>query len=247
MSKGVQFLLKRNKIDTIEGTGKLSKNRTVIVEDAQGTTTTYQANHVIVATGGRSRTLPQLPIDHKKVIGDREAMVLEKQPRSMVAVGAGAIGVEFAYFYHAIGTAVTLVEYMPRLLPLEDEDMSKEVTKSFSKAGIQLYTNTEVTRVNTQRAQCQVQLITKAVGVQSLACEVVLSAVGVVANIEHTGLEDVGVATDQGRVMVDDFYCTNIPGIYAIGDVVKGPALAHIASAEGIVCVEKIAGVLRLF
>jgi dihydrolipoamide dehydrogenase len=242
MSKGVRFLLKKNQIDTIEGTGKLSKNRTVIVEDAQGATTTYQANHVIVATGGRSRTLPQLPIDHKKVIGYREAMVLKKQPQSMVVVGAGAIGVEFAYFYNAIGTAVTLVEYMPHLLPLEDEDISKEVAKSFTKAGIRVYTNTEVTRVNNQGEQCQVQLKTKEGEVQNLACEMVLSAVGIVANIEHIGLEEVGVATDQGKVMVDDFYCTNVPGIYAIGDVVKGPALAHVASAEGIVCVEKIAG-----
>ncbi|HAN49773.1 MAG TPA: dihydrolipoyl dehydrogenase, partial [Amoebophilaceae bacterium] len=242
MSKGVQFLLKKNKIDTIEGTGKLSKNRAVIVEDAQGTTTTYQANHILVATGGRSRTLPQLPIDHTKIIGYREAMVLQKQPQSIIVVGAGAIGVEFAYFYNAIGTAVTLVEYMPRLLPLEDEDISKAVAKSFTKAGIQVYTNTEVTHVDTQGEHCQVQLKTEAGGVKSLVSEVVLSAVGIVANIEHIGLEDIGVATDQGKVIVDDFYCTNIPGIYAIGDVVKGPALAHVASAEGIVCVEKIAG-----
>jgi dihydrolipoamide dehydrogenase len=169
-------------------------------------------------------------------------MVLKKQPQSMVVVGAGAIGVEFAYFYNAIGTAVTLVEYMPHLLPLEDEDISKEVAKSFTKAGIRVYTNTEVTRVNNQGEQCQVQLKTKEGEVQNLACEMVLSAVGIVANIEHIGLEEVGVATDQGKVMVDDFYCTNVPGIYAIGDVVKGPALAHVASAEGIVCVEKIAG-----
>jgi dihydrolipoamide dehydrogenase len=242
MSTGVQFLLKKNKIATIEGAGKLGKNSTVIVEDAQGATTTYQANHIIIATGGRSRVLPQLPIDHKKIIGYREALVLKEQPRSMIVVGAGAIGVEFAYFYHSIGTEVTLVEYLPRLLPLEDEDISKEVTKSFTKAGIQVYTNTEVTRVNTQGAQCQVQLKTEAGGVQSLASEVVLSAVGIVANIEHIGLEDVGVATDHGKVIVDDFYCTNIPGVYAIGDIVKGPALAHVASAEGIVCVENIAG-----
>ncbi len=242
MSKGVQFLLKKNKIDIIKGTGKLSKNRTVTVEDVQGTTTTHQANHIIVATGGSSRTLPQLPIDRKKVIGYREAMVLDKQPQSIIVVGAGAIGVEFAYFYNAIGTKVTLVEYLPRLLPLEDEDVSKEVAKSFAKAGIQVHTNAEVTGVDTQGAQCQVQLKTKEGMTQSLASDVVLSAVGIVPNIEHIGLEDMGVATDQGKVMVDDFYCTNIPGIYAIGDVVRGPALAHVASAEGIVCVEKIAG-----
>jgi dihydrolipoamide dehydrogenase len=241
MSKGVQFLLKKNKIATIEGTGKLGKNCTVIVEDAQGITTTYQANHIIVATGGRSRVLPQLPIDQKKVIGYREAMILKEQPRSMIVVGAGAIGVEFAYFYHTIGTEVTLVEYMPRLLPLEDEDISKEVAKSFSKAGIKIHTNTEVIHVDTQGTQCQVQLKTEE-GVQSLVGDVVLSAVGIVANLEHIGLEDVGVATDHGKVIVDDFYCTNISGVYAIGDIVKGPALAHVASAEGIVCVEKIAG-----
>jgi dihydrolipoamide dehydrogenase len=242
MSKGVQFLLKKNKIATIEGTGKLGKNCTVIVEDAKGTTTTYQATHIIIATGGSSRALPQLPVDHQKIIGYREAMVLKKQPKSMIIVGAGAIGVEFAYFYNAIGTKVTLVEYLPRLLPLEDEDVSKEVAKSFAKAGIQVRTNTEVTGVDTQGAQCQVQLKTKEGMTQSLAGDVVLSAVGIVPNIEHIGLEDVGVATDQGRVIVDDFYCTNVPGVYAIGDIVKGPALAHVASAEGIVCVENISG-----
>ena len=241
MSKGIQFLFKKNKIDTLLGTGKLGKDRTVMVVDAQGKTTTYQAQHIIIATGGRSRALPQLPIDHKKVIGYREAMVLDKQPQSMVVVGAGAIGVEFAYFYNAIGTAVTLVEYMPRILPLEDEDISKELAKSFAKAGIQVHTNTEVTSVDTRGAQCQVQLKTQD-GVQSLACDVVLSAAGIVANLEGIGLEDVGVAIDRGKVVVDDFYRTNMPGIYAIGDVVKGPAMAHVASAEGIVCVEKIAG-----
>ena len=241
MSKGIHFLFKKNKIDTLAGTGKLSKHRTVSVADAQGKTTTYQAQHIVLATGGRSRTLPQLPIDHKKVIGYREAMVLAKQPQSMVIVGAGAIGVEFAYFYKAIGTAVTLVEYMPRLLPLEDEEVSQELAKSFAQAGIQVHTNTEVTSVDTQGAQCQVQLNTQA-GVQSLACDVVLSAVGIVANLAEIGLEDVGVATDKGKVVVDAFYGTNVPGIYAIGDVVKGPALAHVAAAEGIVCVEKIAG-----
>lgn len=241
MSKGIRFLFKKNKIDTLEGTGKLGKGRTVTVADAQGKTTPYQAQHIMIATGGRSRELPQLPIDHKKVIGYREAMVLDKQPQAMVVVGAGAIGVEFAYFYNAIGTAVTLVEYMPRLLPLQDEDVSKELAKSFAQAGIQVHTHTEVTSVDTQGAQCQVQLKTQA-GVQRLDCEVVLSAVGIVANLEELGLAEVGLATDQGKVVVDDFYCTHVPGIYAIGDAVKGPALAHVASAEGIVCVEKLAG-----
>jgi len=241
MSQGVQFLMRKNKIDTIAGTGKLGKNRAVIVEGEQGKTTIYQADHIIVATGGRSRVLPNLPIDRQKVIGYREALVLQKQPKSMIIVGAGAIGVEFAYFYNAIGTDVTLIEYAPRLLPLEDEDVSKEVAKSFSKAGVKVHVNTEVTYVDTQGAQCQVQLKTQE-GIQKLASDIVLSAAGIVANLEHIGLEDIGIATDQGKVAVDDFYRTNMPGIYAIGDVTKGPALAHVASAEGIVCVEKIAG-----
>lgn len=241
MSKGVRFLLKKNKIDTIVGMGRLGKNCTVVVEDTQGATTTYQANHIIVATGGSGKTLPQLPIDHKKIIGYREAMVLDQQPQSMVIVGAGAIGMEFAYFYNAIGTDVTLVEYMPRLLPLEDEDVAKEMTKSFAKAEIEVRTEAEVTSVDTQGAQCQVQLKTTA-GTQSMTSDVVLSAVGVVANIAHIGLEAVGVATEHGKIIVDDFYRTNIPGVYAIGDVTHGPSLAHVASAEGIVCVENIAG-----
>ncbi len=241
MSKGIQFLFKKNKIDTVYGTGKLTKDKTVIVADIQGNTTTYQAYHIIIATGGRSRVLPQLLIDHKKVIGYREAMVLDKQPRSIVIVGAGAIGTEFAYFYNAINTQVTLVEYMPHLLPLEDEDVSVELAKSFAKTGIQVYTNTEVTGVDTQAAQSQVRLKTQA-GEKILVCDVVLSATGVLANLEGIGLEEVGVVTEKGKIVVDDFYCTHVPGIYAIGDVVKGPALAHVASAEGIICVEKIAG-----
>ena len=241
MNKGVQFLMKKNKIDVLEGTGQLGRDRTVTVVDAQGQSTDYQAQHIVLATGGRSRELPQLPIDHQKVIGYREAMTLPQQPKSMVVVGAGAIGIEFAYFYNAIGTQVTVVEYMPRVLPLEDEDISKELGKSLTKAGIQLYTDTELTSVDTQGEQCQVHLKTQT-GTQTLDCDVVLSAVGVVSNIEGIGLEEVGVATDRGKVVVDDFYSTNIPGVYAIGDIVKGPALAHVASAEGIICIEKIAG-----
>ena len=241
MNKGVQFLMKKNKIDVLEGTGQLGRDRTVTVADAQGQSTDYQAQHIVLATGGRSRELPQLPIDHQKVIGYREAMTLPQQPKSMVVVGAGAIGIEFAYFYNAIGTQVTVVEYMPRVLPLEDEDISKELGKSLTKAGIQLYTDTELTSVDTQGEQCQVHLKTQT-GTQTLDCDVVLSAVGVVSNLEGIGLEEVGVATDRGKVVVDDFYSTNIPGVYAIGDIVKGPALAHVASAEGIICIEKIAG-----
>lgn len=241
MSRGIQFLFKKNKIEAIYGTGRLTKDKGVAVEDAQGNITTYQAPNIIVATGGRGRELPQLPIDHQRVIGYREAMVLDRQPRSMVVVGAGAIGTEFAYFYNAIGTEVTLVEYMPRLLPLEDEDVSKELAKSFTKAGIRIHTQAEVIGADIQGKQCQVRLKTPQ-GKETLACDVVLSAVGYTPNTEGIGLEDLEVATDRGKIVVDDFYSTNVAGIHAIGDVAKGPALAHVASAEGIVCVEKIAG-----
>lgn len=241
MQKGVQFLLKKNKIDVLQGTGKLGQDRTVAVTDSQEQTSTYQAQHVIIATGGRSRELPQLPIDHKKIIGYREAMNLTHQPKSIVIVGAGAIGIEFAYFYNAIGTQVTVVEYMPHILPLEDEDISKALQKSLTKAGIRIRTATELTSVETTGARCQVHLKTTA-NVETLTCDVVLSAVGITANLVGIGLEEVGVETSQGKIVVDDFYGTNVPGVYAIGDVVKGPALAHIASAEGIICVEKLAG-----
>ncbi|MEL6412599.1 MAG: dihydrolipoyl dehydrogenase [Bacteroidota bacterium] len=241
MSKGIQFLFKKHQIDVLKGVGRLGNNKTVVVEDAQGKMTTHQAPHIIIATGGRSRALPQLPIDHKKIIGYREAMVLPEQPQTMVIVGAGAIGTEFAYFYNAIGTQVTLVEYMPRLLPLEDEDVSKELVKNFTKVGVQVHTQAEVTSVDTKGKQCQVHLNTPQ-GPQTLACDVVLSAVGYTPNVENIGLEAAGVSTEQGRIVVDDFYQTNVLGIYAIGDVIKGPALAHVASAEGILCVEKIAG-----
>jgi len=241
MSRGIQFLFKKHQIDAIYGVGKLSDSKTVAVTDQQGKCTHYQAAHIILATGSRSKSLPQLPIDHQQVIGYREALVLAKKPQSMVIVGAGAIGVEFAYFYNAIGTAVTLVEYMPRLLPLEDEDISKQLAQSFAKAGIQVHTSAEVTGVTTQGDQCQVQVKTQT-GEQNLSCEVVLSAVGIVSNLEGLGLEALGVAVDRGKVVVDEFYNTNVAGLYAIGDIIQGPALAHVASAEGILCVEKIAG-----
>lgn len=241
MSKGIQFLFNKHKVDTIYGIGKLSANKTVSVVDKQGKSVNYRADHILLATGSSAKSLPNLPIDHQKVIGYREAMVLGEQPQTMVIVGAGAIGVEFAYFYNAIGTAVTLVEHMPRLLPLEDEDVSKHLAQSFIRAGIQVHTNAVVTGLTTQSTQCQVQLKTQE-GEQQLTCDVVLSAVGIVANLEGIGLEELGVAVDEGKIVVDDFYSTNIPGLYAIGDIVKGPALAHVASAEGIVCIEKIAG-----
>ncbi|MDA0195185.1 MAG: dihydrolipoyl dehydrogenase [Bacteroidetes bacterium] len=241
MSKGIQFLFKKNKIDHIAGFGKLKKNKTVAVTDDKGATTDYQADHIILATGGRSRALPSLPIDGKKIIGYREAMTLGKQPKSMVVVGSGAIGSEFAYFYNSIGTEVTLIEFLPNVVPLEDEEISKQLERSFKKSGIKVMTSSEVTSVDTKGKTCKVTVKTPK-GEEKIDCEIVLSAVGVSTNIEGIGLEDVGIATDKGKVLVDDYYGTNIPGTYAIGDIVKGQALAHVASAEGIICVEKIAG-----
>ncbi len=241
MSKGIQFLLKKNKVDHIKGFGKVAGSKKLHVTDEAGTTTEYKADHIILATGGRSRELPNLPQDGKKIIGYREALVLDKKPESMVIVGSGAIGVEFAYFYNAIGTKVTVVEYLPNIVPNEDEDVSKALEKSFKKSGIKVMTNSAVESVDTSGKKNVVTVKTKK-GEETLECDVVLSAVGVTTNIEGIGLEDVGIATDRGQVVVDDYYKTNIPGVYAIGDIVHGPALAHVASAEGIICVEKIAG-----
>ena len=241
MSKGIQFLFKKNKIDHISGFGKLKAGKKVEVTAEDGAKTDYSADHIIVATGGRSRELPNLPIDGKKIIGYREAMVLEEQPKSMVVVGSGAIGVEFAYFYNSIGTEVTVVEFMDKIVPVEDDDVSKQLERSFKKSGIKVMTSSEVTSVDTKGKGCKVNVKTKK-GEEVINCDVVLSAVGVATNLEGIGLEDVGVATDKGKVIVDDYYKTNIPGVYAIGDIVHGPALAHVASAEGIICVEKIAG-----
>jgi dihydrolipoamide dehydrogenase len=240
MSKGIQFLFKKNKIDHIEGFGRLKAAKKVEVEK-DGKKTEYTAEHIIIATGGRSRELPSMPIDNEKIIGYRKAMVLDKLPKKMVVVGSGAIGVEFAYFYNAIGTEVTIVEFLPNVVPVEDEDVSKQLERSFKKAGIGIMTSSEVTKVDTKGKGCKVTVKTPK-GEVIIECDVVLSAVGVSTNIEGIGLETVGVATDKGRVIVDDYYRTNIPGVYAIGDIVKGPALAHVASAEGITCVEKIAG-----
>jgi dihydrolipoamide dehydrogenase len=241
MSKGVQFLMKKNKIDVIMGTGKVKTGKKVAVTSADGKTADYSANHIIVATGGRSRVLPNLPQDGKKIIGYREAMTLAEQPKSMVIVGSGAIGVEFAYFYNSIGTKVTIVEFMPNIVPVEDEEVSKALAKNFKSAGIDIMNNAEVTGVDTSGKGCKVKVKT-ADGEQVIECDVVLSAVGVVANIEGIGLEDVGIATDKGKILVDKYYQTNVPGYYAIGDCTPGQALAHVASAEGITCVEKIAG-----
>jgi len=241
MSRGVQFLMKKNKIDVVMGTGKLLKGNKLQVAGADGKKQELEAKHIIVATGGRSRELPNLKQDGKKIIGYREAMNLATQPKSMVVVGAGAIGVEFAYFYHSIGTKVTVVEYAPNIVPVEDIDVSKELEKVYKKKGLNILTNASVEKVDTRGAGCVVT-IKGANGNSTIECDVVLSAVGVATNVEGIGLEDVGVKVDKGRVIVDDFYNTNVKGVYAIGDIVKGPALAHVASAEGIICVEKIAG-----
>ena len=241
MSKGVQFLIKKNKIEHIQGHGKIKKGGKVEVTDATGKKTEYEAKHTILATGGRSRELPALKLDGKKIIGYREAMVLPERPRRMVIVGSGAIGVEFAYFYNTIGTEVTIVEFMPRIVPVEDEEISKTLEKTFRKNGITIHTGAEVTGVDTSGKDC-VATVKTASGEIKIECDVVLSAVGVTTNLENLGLEETGVKTDKGKVVVDEFYKTNVPGVYAIGDIVKGQALAHVASAEGIICVEKIAG-----
>jgi len=241
MSKGIQFLFKKNKIEHIAGVAKLKKGGKVEVTDGEGKKTDHEAKNIIVATGGRSRELPSMKIDGKKIIGYREAMVLQEQPKKLLVVGSGAIGVEFAYFYKTLGTEVTIVEFLPRIVPVEDEEVSKQLEKSFKKSGMTIHVNSEVTKVDTSGNGC-VATVKTPTGEIKIEADIVLSAVGVATNLEGIGLEDAGVKTDKGRVVVDDFYKTNVEGIYAIGDIVKGPALAHVASAEGIICVEKIAG-----
>lgn len=236
MSKGVQFLLKKNKIDVIDGYGKVKAGKKIEVDGKE-----YSADHIIIATGARSRELPNLKQDGKKVIGYREAMTLSKQPKKMIVVGSGAIGVEFSNFYNSMGTEVTIVEFLPNLVPLEDEEVSKHFERIFKKSGINVMTNASVESVDTSGAGVKAKVKTQK-GEEILEADIVLSAVGIAANIENIGLEDVGIVTDKGKILVNDWYQTNIPGYYAIGDVVPGPALAHVASAEGITCVEKIAG-----
>jgi len=241
MSKGVQFLLKKNKIEVINGHGKVLPGKKIAVTDANGKAVEYTANNIIIATGARSRELPSLPQDGKKIIGYRQAMTLDKQPEKLIVVGSGAIGIEFAYFYNAMGTDVTVVEYLPNIVPVEDKDISIQLEKSFKKAGVKVMTSSEVTKVDTTGKGVIVTVKT-AKGEEILEADMVLSAVGIKTNIENIGLEDVGIATDRDKVLVNDFYQTNIPGYYAIGDITAGPALAHVASAEGILCVEKLAG-----
>ena len=244
MSKGISFLMRKNKIDVLMGNGKLLRGKKVEVTDDKGEKKVYDANHIIIATGGRARELPNLPIDGKKIIEYRKAMSMEKQPKKMVVVGGGAIGVEFAYFYNSIGTEVTIVEFLEQgLVPREDPDVSKELTKVFKKAGINVAGNTSVESVNTKGRGCTVTMKNRKTGKEeTIKCDVVLSAVGVAPNTEDIGLEALGIKTDRGLIQVDDFYRTNVSGIYAIGDVLPTQALAHVASAEGITCVEKIAG-----
>ena len=236
MSKGVQFLMKKNKIDVINGFGKLKPGKKVEVDGKE-----YTADHIIIATGSRSRQLPNIPQDGKKVIGYREAMTLKKQPKSMIVVGSGAIGAEFAHFYNAMGTKVTIVEYLPNLVPLEDEEVSKQFERSFKKAGIKVMTNSSVESVDTSGKMIKASVKTKK-GEEILEAEIVLSAVGIKSNLENIGLEEVGIVVDRDKILVNDWYQTNIPGYYAIGDITPGPALAHVASAEGITCIEKIKG-----
>ncbi len=240
MSKGVRFLMKKNKIEVINGFGTLKQGKKVSVKDANGKETEYSAEHIIIATGARSRELPSLPQDGKKIIGYREAMNLEEQPKKMIVVGSGAIGIEFAYFYNAMGTEVTVVEYLDRIVPVEDEDISKQLERSFKKAGVKIMTSSEVTGVDTSGENVKATVKTSK-GEEVLEADILLSAVGIKTNIENIGLEDVGIVTDRDKILVNDFYQTNIPGYYAIGDVTPGQALAHVASAEGILCVEKIA------
>jgi len=242
MSKGIQFLMKKNKIDVIMGTATVKAGKKVEVKAADGKVSSVEAKHIIIATGARSRVLPNLPQDGKKIIGYREAMTLPKLPKTMVVVGSGAIGVEFAYFYATMGTKVTIVEFMPNIVPVEDEEVSKQLEKSLKKTGIEIMTEASVESVDTKGDISKVNVKTKT-GNVVLEAEIVLSAVGIEANITGLGLESVGIATDKGKIVVDKYYATNVPGYYAIGDCVPGQALAHVASAEGITCVEKIAGV----
>ena len=240
MSKGVNFLMKKNKIDVIKGHGKILSGKKVSVTQ-ENKTEEYQAKHIIIATGARSREIPTIPQDGKKVIGYRQAMVLSKQPKKLIIVGSGAIGIEFAYFYNSMGTEVTIVEYLDRIIPVEDEEVSKQLERSFKKSGIKILTGAEVISIDTKGKGVRAT-VKLGKNKEILNGDIVLSAVGIKSNIENIGIEDVGIAVDQDKIMVNDFYQTNLPGYYAIGDVTNGQALAHVASAEGILCVEKIAG-----
>lgn len=241
MRKGVEHLMQKNNITVIEGEGRLNANKQVVVKKADGQEEIFEATHIILATGARSRNLPNMQQDGKKIIGYRQAMTLKKQPESMVVVGSGAIGSEFAHFYQSLGTQVTLVEYMPNIVPNEDEEVSSTLQRCFKKNGMKVLTSTSVDSVDTSGEKCLVNISGKK-GQQVIECDVVLSAVGVSTNIENLGLEEAGVKFERGKIEVDEYYRTNVEGVYAIGDIVHGPALAHVASREAVVCVEKIAG-----
>ncbi len=241
MSKGVQFLMRKNKIEVIMGSGKLEGKGAVTVTDSEGKSVLYQAKHIVLATGARSRKIDSIPQDGERIIGYREAMTLKEQPKRMIVVGSGAIGSEFSYFYNAIGTKVTLIEYMPNILPVEDEESSKTMEKIFKKQGIEIRTGTTVEKASVKGKEVEV-VVSKDGKKETLVADVVLSAVGIEANIEHLGIEKVGIKTERGKVLVNEFYETNVSGVYAIGDLIPGPALAHLASHEAIVCIEKIAG-----
>lgn len=243
MSKGIQYLFKKNNITVIEGHGKLTAGRKVEVTATDGTKTIYESNHILLATGARSRELPAIPQDGKRIIGYRQALTLGHKPASMLVVGSGAIGSELAYFYNAMGTQVTLVEFMPTILPVEDEEVSKQVGRSFKKAGIEVLVKSSVESIDSAGEILKVNVKNKKGEIEVHEAEIVLSAVGIAPNIENIGLEEAGVEMERGKVKVDEYYRTNIDGVYAIGDIVHGPALAHVASAEGICCIEKIAGV----
>jgi dihydrolipoamide dehydrogenase len=241
MSKGIQFLMKKNKITVINGTATLAQNKTVKVVDDKQKESTYSAKHIIISTGARSRELPTLKQNKKNIIGYREALSLKTRPKSMIIVGSGAIGVEFAYFYNAMGTEVTLVEYLPNIVPNEDKDVSKELEKNLKKKGVKILKESSIDKIDEKNKQLSATIKTKN-GQEKVDADIILSAVGITPNIENIGLEGLKIATESGRILVDSYYQTNVPGYYAIGDVVPGPALAHVASAEGIICVEKIAG-----
>ncbi len=240
MSKGVQFLMKKNKIDVIEGFAKISKGKNVIV-NKNGENTTYNSKNIVIATGARSRELTSIPQDGKKIIGYREAMTLKKQPKKLTIIGSGAIGIEFAYFFNSMGTEVTIIEYQDKIVPVEDEDISKELEKNFKKNGIKILTSSEVVSVDS-KGKTVIANVKTANGNEKIESDILLSAVGIKANIEDLGLNEVGIITENDKILVDNFYSTNLPGYYAIGDVTSGQSLAHVASAEGIICVEKIAG-----
>lgn len=242
MSKGIQYLFKKNKITVIGGTGKLLPGKKVEVTTETGETTTYEAQHIVLATGARSRQLPAIPQDGKRIVGYRQALTLDHKPASLLVVGSGAIGSELAYFYNAMGTRVTLVEFMPTILPLEDEEVSKQVGRSFKKAGIEVLVKSTVESIDTTGELLKINIRNKKGEIETYEAEMVLSAVGIAPNVENIGLEETGVELEKGRIKVDGYYRTNVDGVYAIGDIVHGPALAHVASAEAICCIEHIAG-----